>query len=87
LALLALILGGGVAALGIAVAALASRAVVVAAVARGFGLPSHRYWVIPARELLSFAVFVVGFVVRDVSWQDQRYRVMPEGTLRRSSPP
>jgi ceramide glucosyltransferase len=87
LALVAICLGGGMAALGIALAALACRAALLGAVARGFDLPSHRYWLIPARDLLSFAVFVAGFFGRDVSWQDQRYRLMPEGTLRRSSSP
>jgi ceramide glucosyltransferase len=87
LALIAVALGGGLWALAASVVALGCRAALLAAVARGFDLPSHRYWLIPARDLLSFAVFVAGFFGRDVSWQDRRYRLKPEGTLRRSSSP
>ena len=71
-------------------AALACRAVLMFATERGYGLPPHPYWLIPVRDLLSFAVFVAGFVARDVSWRGQRYELMSEGTLkpdRRSRPP
>jgi ceramide glucosyltransferase len=60
------------------------------AVERAYDLPRHPYWVIPLRDLLSFAVFIAGFVVRDVRWKQQRYRLRPEGTLmpeRRSPSP
>lgn len=87
LALIGLCLGGGWPALAIALAALACRAALLASVARAFGLPAHQYWLIPLRDLLSFAVFVAGFFGRDVSWQGRRYRLMPEGTLRRSPSP
>jgi hypothetical protein len=42
------------------------------------------------RDLLSFAVFVMGFVARDVSWRGHHYELMSEGILksdRRSRPP
>jgi ceramide glucosyltransferase len=87
LALIGLCLGGGLAALAIAAVALAARAGLLATTTRCFGLPSHPYWLIPARDLLSFAVFVAGFFGRDVSWQGHRYRLMGEGMLRRSSSP
>jgi ceramide glucosyltransferase len=90
LALIAWLLGGGWPAMGLAVAALVCRAVLISATERGYGLPPHPYWLIPVRDLLSFAVFVAGFVARDVSWRGHHYELMSEGILksdRRSRPP
>jgi len=90
LALIAWFLGGGWPAIGLAAAALVFRAVLIFATERGYGLPLHPYWLIPVRELLSFAVFVMGFVARDVSWRGHHYELMSEGILkpdRRSRPP
>jgi ceramide glucosyltransferase len=90
LALIAWLLGGGWPAMGLAVAALVCRAVLIFATERGYGLPLHPYWLIPVRDLLSFAVFVAGFVARDVSWRGHHYELMSEGILksdRRSRPP
>src|SRR3954453_2778900 len=90
LALIAWFLGGAGPALGLAVAALVCRAVLIFATERGYGLPPHPYWLIPVRDLLSFAVFVAGFVARDVSWRGHHYELMSEGILksdRRSRPP
>ena len=82
LALIAWLLGGGWPAVGLAVAALACRAVLIFATERGYGLPPHPYWLIPVRDLLSFAVFVAGFVARDVSWRGHHYELMSEGILK-----
>ena len=90
LALLALIFGGGWPAAALAVAALGCRAVLIFATERGYGLPAHPYWLIPMRDLLSFAVFAAGFVARDVSWREHRYELMSQGLLkpdRRTRPP
>jgi ceramide glucosyltransferase len=81
LALLAWCLGGGWPAAVLAFAALACRTVLILAIERGYGLPAHPYWLIPGRELLSFAVFIAGFVSRDVSWRGQRLRLMAKGRL------
>jgi ceramide glucosyltransferase len=82
LALIAWLLGGGWPAAGLAVAALACRAVLIFATERGYGLPPHQYWLIPVRDLLSFAIFVAGFVARDVSWRGHHYELMSEGILK-----
>jgi ceramide glucosyltransferase len=90
LALIAWFLGGGGAAIGLAAASLFFRAILIFATERGYGLPPHPYWLIPVRDLLSFAVFVMGFVARDVSWRGHHYELMSEGILksdRRSRPP
>jgi ceramide glucosyltransferase len=81
LALAALCLGGGLPALGLAAAAVACRALVVRAVERGYGLPPHSCWLIPVRDLLSFAVFIAGLAGHGVSWRGRRFRVLAEGDL------
>jgi len=90
LALIALGLGGGSPAAALAVAALGCRGALLLAIERAYGLPAHPYWLIPLRELLSGAVFLAGLVARDVSWKQQRYRLLSEGALmpeRRSPSP
>jgi ceramide glucosyltransferase len=90
LALVALALGGGWSAVWLALAALTCRSLLIFAIERGYGLPRHPYWLIPVRDLLSFAVFLVGFAARGVSWRGHRYKLKPEGILisdRRPPPP
>jgi ceramide glucosyltransferase len=82
LALIAWGIGGGWPAIGLGLAALACRAVLIFAIERGYGLPRHPYWLIPVRDLLSFAVLVSGFVARDVSWRGHHYELMSEGMLK-----
>ena len=82
LALIAWAIGGGWPAIGLGLAALACRAVLIFAIERGYGLPRHPYWLIPVRDLLSFGVFVSGFVARDVSWRGHHYELMSEGILK-----
>ena len=82
LALIAWLLGAGWPAVYLALAALACRALLIFATERGYGLPPHPYWLIPVRDLLSFAVFVSGFVARDVSWRGHHYELMSEGILK-----
>ena len=48
-------------------------------VERCFGQPPHSYWMIPLRDLLSFAVYLSGFVVRGVDWRGRHYRLMSPG--------
>jgi ceramide glucosyltransferase len=88
LALAALCLGGGFPALALAAATIACRTVLVLAVERGYGLPAHPYWLVPVRDLLSFAVFIAGFAGRVVTWKGRRFRVLPDSTpmLERESP-
>jgi len=88
LALIAICLGGGWPAIVLAFAAIACRLILVMAIERGYDLPRHPYWLIPLRDLWSFAVFVSAFFARDVSWRGRRYRLMSEGNLKseRGSP-
>ncbi len=82
LALIAWLLGGAWPAVGLGLAALACRALLIFAIERGYGLPPRPYWLIPLRDLLSFAVFVAGFFARDVSWRGHHYELMSEGILK-----
>jgi len=81
LALAALALGGGLPALALAAAAVACRVILLRAVGRGYGLPPHPCWLVPVRDLLSFAVFIAGFAGQGVSWRGRRFRVLAEGDL------
>jgi ceramide glucosyltransferase len=81
LALIALAIGGGKVAAFLAAAALGCRGLLIYAIERGYGLPPRPYWLIPLRELLSFAVFVAGFISRDVRWKGHRFKLESEGTL------
>src|SRR6476659_7339752 len=49
-------------------------------VERAYALPSQSYWLVPARDLLSFILFVVSFFGRDVSWKGHRYRMVAGGS-------
>jgi ceramide glucosyltransferase len=62
-------------AIAASVAAILCRVMLLNGVARGFELPPQAYWLVPVRDLLSFAVFVASFLGRDVSWKGHRYRL------------
>jgi ceramide glucosyltransferase len=81
LALIAWMAGGGTVALCLAAGALACRSILIFAIERGYGLPPRPYWLIPLRDLLSFAVFISGFAARGVSWRGHSYKLKSEGTL------
>lgn len=81
LALLAFALDGSATALWLAATAIAGRVALLYSIENHYGLPRHPYWLIPVRDLLSFAVYVAGFVTRDVDWRGHRYHLVSEGTL------
>jgi ceramide glucosyltransferase len=49
--------------------------------ARALGFPTSGLWLLPARDALSFAVFVASLFARRVSWRDRQYRVEPSGRV------
>jgi ceramide glucosyltransferase len=65
-------------------AALACRYALCVAVERRFRLPRHSPWLIPLRDMFSFAIFVASFAGRAVQWRDRRYYVTSSGSLRTS---
>ena len=44
-------------------------------------LPRARPWLLPVRDVLSFAVFLASFCGRNVLWRDQSFRVEPSGRM------
>jgi len=51
------------------------------AIARMLRLPVVGLWMLPLRDLLSFAVFIGSFCGRNVSWRDQLFRIEPSGRI------
>jgi ceramide glucosyltransferase len=54
----------------------------VGVIAKALGLSASRLWLLPARDALSFAVFVASLFSRQVVWRDRRYRLEPSGQMR-----
>ena len=52
-----------------------------AATARILRLPTAGLWLLPLRDLLSFAVFIASFCGRSVSWRDHLFRIEPGGRI------
>jgi len=50
-------------------------------VARALALPIGGLWLLPLRDVLSFAVFLGSFCGRSVLWRDQLFRVEPGGRM------
>jgi ceramide glucosyltransferase len=50
-------------------------------IALALGFAAARLWLLPARDLLSFAVFVASFFGRRVAWRDQLFRVDASGRM------
>ena len=62
-------------------AALAARVWLKATVDRVVGRGSGAWWLIPGRDLISFAVFVGSFLVRAVEWRGAKFHVTADGDL------
>jgi ceramide glucosyltransferase len=79
-ALLAVLVGGASTALwpaiGIVLASIACRMALLQQVEQAYALPPQAYWLVPARDLLSFVLLVSSFLGRGVSWKGHRYRMV-----------
>jgi ceramide glucosyltransferase len=64
-----------VSAAAMTLAAILCRAALLRQVTLGFALPPQPYWLVPVRDLMSFAVFAASFLGRSVRWRGQRYRL------------
>jgi ceramide glucosyltransferase len=53
-----------------------------AAIARWLELPRRGLWLLPVRDVLSFAVYIVSFCGRSVLWRNHQFRIDPGGQLR-----
>lgn len=82
LALLALLFGGfSLTSLAVLGSALASRLFLVFQSRRFLGDRDKDLWLLPVRDLLSFAIFVVSFFGHNVEWRGTRYVAAPDGEL------
>jgi ceramide glucosyltransferase len=68
-------------AIGLLATALACRAVTVHLTDRSLRLRSTPLWLMPFRDMLSFAVFVVSFFSRTVAWRDRTFRIGKNGQM------
>jgi ceramide glucosyltransferase len=79
-ALIAALLGAGstavLPAVLIAMAAIACRMALLRQIERAYALPPQTYGLVPACDLLSFAVFVISFLNWEVSWKGRRLRMV-----------
>ena len=57
------------------------RLVMVRMIERAARVPAVPAWLVPLRDLLSFAVFVASFLGNSVAWRDQSFRVAADGSL------
>jgi len=80
LALLA-VLGGSGGAAALAALALLCRITLLKCVERRFGLERQAYWLVPLRDLISFAIFVWSLFGTSISWNGETYRLTSHGTL------
>lgn len=75
------LLGFSLPAVGLIFAALGVRFGCKVCIDRATGARAGRWWLIPARDLLSFGVFIASFTVNSVGWQGRRFRVGRDGVL------
>jgi ceramide glucosyltransferase len=71
----------GMPALAMLAAALFCRVAMVRMVDHALKLPPTPLWLLPLRDMLSFAVFVASFFTRTVAWRDRTFRIGPKGRL------
>jgi ceramide glucosyltransferase len=80
-ALAAILCGLSLTSLGFLTMSCVLRWATAGATARILRLPIAGLWLLPLRDLLSFAVFIGSFCGRSVSWRDQLFRIEPSGRI------
>jgi ceramide glucosyltransferase len=63
----------------VALIAVICRLVLCLCVERRFRLPAHPYWLLPLRDLISCAAYLVAFLGSTVVWRGHRYRLLRGG--------
>jgi ceramide glucosyltransferase len=76
-----LLLGVSGAPLGVLALSLIARIGLMAAVDHVTGRGNEGWWLAPARDAVSFAVFVASFFTRSVRWRGRRFRVTANGEM------
>ena len=81
LALLGLLLGGITPAALVVVAAIACRLLLQSELDRAFHLRGDVFWLGPARDILSFLIFIMSFFGGGIEWRGHRYGVRADNRL------
>jgi ceramide glucosyltransferase len=82
LALAALaLLGGGFYGVAVVATAIGARIVLKSSVERAFNTCAGPLWLLPIRDIISFAVFLLSFLGQQVAWRGARYQVRPSGAM------
>jgi ceramide glucosyltransferase len=76
-----LALGFPPAMLAVLAIALACRLAMVRIIDRALDLPTANLWLVPVRDMLSFAVFIASFLGNRVAWRDSTFRIAADGRL------
>jgi ceramide glucosyltransferase len=79
----ALLLGFSYSAVAVLGAAATARLVQKSQMDRRLGQRGPSLWLLPGRDILSFAVFISSFFTKEVDWRGLRYQVKPSGVLSR----
>jgi ceramide glucosyltransferase len=81
LALLAALLTGSGGAVMLAALALLCRITLLKCIERRFGLERQAYWLVPLRDLISFAIYGWSLFGTRISWNGETYQLTSHGTL------
>lgn len=81
LAVIALALGGGAMAAWLILAAWLSRLALAIRIDRLAGRRTMALWLLPARDIVSFALYVATFCVRSVDWRGAKLRMEKNGRV------
>jgi ceramide glucosyltransferase len=79
----AVLMGFSPVSLGCLAAALAARVTLVLSTDAALARRTRGLWLIPLRDMLSFAVFVTAFFSARVEWRGKGFRVQGDGALAR----
>jgi ceramide glucosyltransferase len=74
-------LSGSHDALLLAAIAIGCRLVLCLCVEQAFGLQRQPLWLIPLRDVLSFAIYISSYFGATVTWRDFNYRITSDGRL------
>jgi ceramide glucosyltransferase len=72
---------GGTDGLALAAIAVCCRIVVCLAVEQAFGLERQPLWLIPLRDMISFAVYLFSYLGTTITWRDFSYRIDCDGYM------
>jgi ceramide glucosyltransferase len=81
LALLSWALLGGVLPVAMVLFALLARVILRNRVEKTFGGAAGPVWLLPVRDIISFAVFVLAYFGQNVAWRGSRFQVRPSGAM------